>query len=96
MTRNDIFRVLSDHRSDLERLGAKSLAVFGSTARGQSGPDSDVDILVEFTRPVGLFEFLELKQFLESLLACKVDLGTRAALKPRIREQVLKEAVLVP
>ena len=95
MIRNQVLQILNNHRSALENLGVKSLAVFGSTARGEAGPESDVDILVEFVRPVGLFEFLDLKQYLEDLLKCKIDLGTFSSLKPRIRERVLKEAVYV-
>ena len=46
---------LREHRADLERLGVKSLALFGSAARGESEPDSDVDLLIEFSRAAGLF-----------------------------------------
>lgn len=92
-----VLDVLSKHRSEMHRrFHVKSLAVFGSQARGDSGEASDADILVEFDEPVGLFEFVELKDYLEDLLGCKVDLGTPASLKPRLRERVLEEAVHVP
>jgi len=57
------------------------------------GPESDVDILVEFAKPIGLFEFVRLKIYLEKLLQRKVDLVTPDALKERMREQILKEAI---
>ncbi len=93
--RDEILLVLREHRSDLERLGVKSVALFGSAVRGEAREDSDVDLLVEFQRPVGLFEFVDVKQYLEDVLGCRVDLGTPDSLKPRLRESVLAEAVYV-
>ncbi len=93
--RDEILLVLRQHRLDLERLGVKSLALFGSAVRGEAREDSDVDLLVEFQRPVGLFEFVDVKQYLEDVLGCRVDLGTPDSLKPRLRESVLAEAVYV-
>lgn len=84
---------LREHRADLERLGVKSLALFGSAARGEARQDSDVDLLVEFSRPVGLFHFMEVKEFLEEVLGRRVDLVTPDALKPQLREAILEEAV---
>ena len=80
-------------RDELDALKVRSLAVFGSVARGEAGPDSDVDLLNEFTEPVGLFHFLEVKESLEALLGCRVDLATPAALKTQLREAILSEAV---
>jgi hypothetical protein len=77
-------------------MGVKSLALFGSAVRGEAREDSDVDLLVEFQRPVGLFEFIDLKGYLEDLLGCRVDLGTSASLRPQLRDAVLREAVYVP
>ena len=84
---------LREHRADLERLGVKSLALFGSAARGEARQDSDVDLLVEFSRPVGLFHFMEVKEFLEEVLGRRVDLVNPDALKPQLREAILEEAV---
>ena len=95
-TREEILRLLSERRPELERLGVRSLALFGSAARGQLRQGSDVDLLVEFDRPVGLFEFIDLKNYLENLLGRRVDLGTPHSLKPRLRESVLRETVRVP
>ena len=96
MTRNEILRILSEHRDDLVRLGVRSLALFGSAARNEAGLKSDVDLLVEFDRPVGLFQFIDVKEFLERVLGCPVDLGRPSSLHPRLRERVLREAVNVP
>lgn len=93
--RDEILLLLRQHRSSLERLGVKSLALFGSVVRGKAREDSDVDLLVEFQRPVGLFEFVDVKQYLENVLGCRVDLGTPDSLKPRLRESVIAEAVYV-
>ena len=93
--REEILQVLSRRQADLDRLGVKSLALFGSTVRGEAREDSDIDLLVEFDRPVGLFEFMDVKQYLEDVLGCRVDLGTPDSLKPRLRESVLAEAVYV-
>ena len=95
-TRDEILQVLRERRSDLERMGVKSLALFGSAVRGEAREGSDVDLLVEFQRPVGLFEFIDVKGYLEGLLGCRVDLGTPASLRPQLRDAVLREAVYVP
>ena len=96
MKREDVLRILHENHAELtEKYGVKSLALFGSVARDEARPDSDVDLLVEFNRPIGLFAFIDLQQFLEALLGCKVDLGTLRSLKPYLRESVLREAIQV-
>ena len=96
MHRDEALQVLSDHLEDLTEFGVKSIAIFGSVARGEATPDSDVDVLVEFypEERVGIFRFLELKEYLESIFGCEVDLVTRAGLKPRLRDGILAEAVV--
>ncbi len=74
-------------------MGVKSLALFGCVARGDAGPESDVDLLVEFSRPTGLFELFALRRRLEAILGHRVDLVPRDGLKPRIRDAVLREAI---
>lgn len=92
-SREQILDILRAHREELKSLGVKSLALFGSAARDEAGLESDVDLLVEFSQPVGIFEFLDLHESLERILECKVDLATPEALKRQIREQILKEAI---
>lgn len=97
MKRQDALAILAAHRNELrQQFGVKSLALFGSVARDEATEKSDVDILVEFDRPVGLFSLFALQDHLEHLLGCAVDLGTAASLKPRLRSQVLAERVYVP
>lgn len=67
--------------------------LFGSVARDEARTDSDVDLLVEFDRPVGLFTFIRLKRYLEEILETPVDLGTPDSLKPYLQESVFREAV---
>jgi predicted nucleotidyltransferase len=94
MKRSDVLRILHEKRGELtEKYGVKSLTLFGSVARDEAHLNSDVDLLVEFDRPVGLFAFIRLQQFLETLLSCKVDLGTLRSLKPQLQDIVLHEAI---
>ncbi len=96
MKRKDVLSILQKERKELvDRYNISALSVFGSVARDDARQDSDVDILVEFSRPVGLFQFIELQQRLEALLGSKVDLGTPRSLRPRIKERVLQEAIRV-
>lgn len=93
MTVEAVREVVSRHREELAELGMSSLSVFGSVARGEAGPDSDVDLLVELNRRMGLFEFAGLKLRLAELLGAPVDLVMLDALKPRVRERVEHEAI---
>ncbi len=71
------------------------LGVFGSVVRGDNRKSSDIDLLVEFSGPIGLFKFIELENYLSELLGGKVDLISKKALKPAIRDDILKEVVYV-
>jgi predicted nucleotidyltransferase len=92
---NQIFQILHKHQADLDQFAVKSLAVFGSVARGESTESSDIDLLVEFNQPIGLFEFIRLKNYLEKLTGVKVDLVTSDALRPTMRDTILSEAIYV-
>lgn len=76
-------------------FGVKRIAIFGSTARGESTKKSDIDIIVEFNRPIGFFTFIKLESYLQEILGKKVDLATKNSLKPGIKKTVLKEAIYV-
>lgn len=89
----DVLTLLAGHLSELHEHAVSDLWVFGSAARGELRPDSDIDLLVSFARPVSLFEFARLRRRLEELLGRPVDLVTREALKPQLRERILTEAV---
>ena len=84
---------LSSHHAELRTHGVASLHVFGSVARDEASPDSDVDLLVEFEKPVGLLAFVRLRRRLQDLLGCTVDLVTPNGLRPEMRAHVLKEAI---
>ena len=71
------------------------LGIFGSYSRGTPTFSSDVDILVEFSKPIDIFTFIELNQLLEEELGLKVDLVTKAALKPQLAPEILREVVYV-
>jgi predicted nucleotidyltransferase len=90
-----ISALLKHHQANLHQRGVRSLAVFGSLARGEETSASDIDVLVEFDRPVGLFEFIRLKLYLEELTGKPVDLVTPDALRPSMRTEILNEAVYV-
>jgi len=92
---DEVFAIFRSHQADLFQHGVKDIAVFGSVARGTSSLNSDVDVLVEFSRPVGLFEFIRLKMTLEKWLGRKVDLVTPDALHPALRDRILSEAIHV-
>lgn len=77
------------------QYGVKSLQIFGSVARDEATAGSDVDLLVEFSRPAGYFGLFALQDDLEKVLGCRVDLGTPGSLKPRLRERVARELVRV-
>lgn len=93
MLRQEVLTILSNHQNKLKDFGVKSLMLFGSVARDEARTDSDIDLLVEFERPVGLFTFVRLKRYLEEILESSVDLGTPDSLKPYLREPVFREAI---
>jgi predicted nucleotidyltransferase len=94
--RAEALAILSRHRIDLEQqFGVASLALFGSVARDEAGPDSDVDLLVEFRETPGLSEYMRLKWWLEERLGRPVDLVMKGALKDWARPVVEAEAIRV-
>ncbi|MBW4593023.1 MAG: nucleotidyltransferase family protein [Brasilonema octagenarum HA4186-MV1] len=93
MKRDEVLAIVAAHRQQLQAMGVKSLELFGSVARDEAGPDSDVDFLVEFDRPVGLFDFSKVRLYLEDVLGCSVDMGTQDALREHLREPVLKDVI---
>lgn len=93
MTSDEVLATLAAHRSALLQRGVKSLRLFGSVARGEATDESDVDLLVEFSRPTGLFGLVRLRRYLEELLGCKVDLTTPGGLRESMRQRILNEAI---
>jgi uncharacterized protein len=95
--RKRVLQALRRHENELRARGVTRLALFGSTARGEMGPGSDVDLLIEVDAAsrFGLFAFLDLKNDLARLLGRPVDLAFPDAMLPRLRAAVLREAVEV-
>jgi len=93
-TLEEVKKILTGQREELRlKYKVKEIGIFGSFVRGEQNKRSDIDILVEFDEPVGLFEFMDLEEYLGKLLGARVDLVSRGALKPRIGERILKEVV---
>lgn len=95
MKKREALILLAKRQTTLKDFGVKSLMLFGSVARDEAQTDSDVDLLVEFDRPVGLFTFVRLKRYLEEILDSPVDLGTPDSLKPYLQEPVFREAIRI-
>jgi predicted nucleotidyltransferase len=93
MKRDEVLAILEAHREQFQKLGVKSLSLFGSVARDEADADSDVDLLVEFDRQGGFFQLLQVQYYLEDILGCSVDLGTQDALREHLREPVLEELI---
>lgn len=91
----ELKQIIENHRPVLEeKYKVKSIAVFGSYARGEQTQESDVDVMVEFTEPVG-FLFIHLADYLEEILGVKVDLITPEAIKPNRREYIMRDLTYV-
>ncbi|MBW4622517.1 MAG: nucleotidyltransferase family protein [Cyanosarcina radialis HA8281-LM2] len=95
MQRHEVLEKIESHKLSLKEFNVKSLILFGSVARDEATPESDVDLLVEFDRPIGLLAFVRLKRHLEAILGCSVDLGTPNSLKSDLRKPVLEDSVRV-
>ena len=94
MTRQDVLDKLEANRSELRQMGVKSLSLFGSLARDEAVDDSDVDLLVEFDRPIGLFQFIRVQQHLQEVLGVdRVDLVMLDALHEELRHNILRDAI---
>ena len=95
MKRSEALQIIAAHRTELrERFAVKSLALFGSVARDEASGKSDVDLLVEFDRPIGLFHLIDTEDFIRGLLGVeKVDLVLRRAVLPELKAEIFAEAV---
>ena len=75
------------------KFKVKSISVFGSYVKSEQNSDSDIDILVEFSKTIDLIEFIELENYLSDIIGAKVDLVMKSALKSRIKDNILNEAI---
>lgn len=94
LSRTEIIDTIRRHlHSCREKYHVESLALFGSAARDQLEENSDIDILVRYTRPANSDDYFDLKFFLEDLLGRKIDLVTEKGLRPAFRESVFGEMI---
>jgi uncharacterized protein len=94
-TIDEIKNILNRHKQELIiKYGLKYIAIFGSYGRGDANPDSDVDILVDFNKPIGI-EFIDLANELEKLLDCKVDLVSKNGVKQKYLHHIEKNLIYV-
>jgi predicted nucleotidyltransferase len=91
-TREAVLQQLEDNRDKIRSFGVRRLGLFGSCARGKATPSSDLDFVVELEKK-SFDAYMDLKDFLEQLFGCKVDLVMKDAIKTRLREPILKEAI---
>jgi uncharacterized protein len=96
MGKQEIIKIIRNKKPEMEsRYGVQRLGLFGSYVRGSQRKKSDIDILVTFNRDIDLFDFLDLRKYLESQLQAKVDLVMETALKPAIGKRILSEVEYV-
>ena len=94
VTRQEALDTLEANRSQLRQMGVKSLSLFGSLARDEATDHSDVDLLVEFDRPIGLFQFIRVQHYLQEVLGVdRVDLVMLDALHEELRDDILRDAI---
>jgi uncharacterized protein len=95
MTRNEAIAILRRHEPDLRSRGVRRAAVFGSVARGEAGPRSDVDILIELDpeAALDLYAYAGLKSYIAGLFEGEVDVVNRGALKPHLRVPSERDAI---
>ena len=93
-TLSEIKRILISHRRKIEqKYGVKEIGIFGSYARGDTTETSDVDILVEFRKPVGLLKIMNLQNYLSDILGIKVDIVVKESIREELKDNILKEAI---
>lgn len=96
MAKEQILNTIRNNKPEMEALyGVKRVGLFGSHVSGRQRKKSDIDILVAFSRDIDLFDFLDLRDYLESRLQSKVDLVMESALKPAIGKRILSEVEYV-
>jgi predicted nucleotidyltransferase len=95
MNRETVITALRAHESELRAAGVVRLSLFGSTARGEARPDSDIDLLAAFddARPLSLLDVIRIENQISDLLGHDVDLIEEGTLKPRVRQSVDREAM---
>ena len=90
-----VVETLQEHQAELRKLGVVHASVFGSVARGESRPESDVDVLIDLdpAKPIGVFQYARIRLYINELLGGAGDVVNRRKLKPLLRENILRESV---
>ena len=96
MDRNEAINRLRRHEADLKKLGVERLYLFGSTARGEAGEASDVDLFFDYPKgKFGLFELMDVKAYAAQILGRQTDIMTRDSLHRTLRRRIEETAVRV-
>jgi len=96
LDRDTIVKRLQEHEAALRARGVSALYLFGSTARGEAGPKSDVDLFFDYDNPrFNLFHAMDVEEEVAALLGVKVDVMSRASLHPRLRPAIERSAIRV-
>jgi predicted nucleotidyltransferase len=95
MNRENVIATLRAHEPELRHRGVRHAALFGSVARGDATPESDIDILVELEpdAPIGVYEYVAITHYLADLFPVPVDVANRSSLKPRVKPSAERDAV---
>lgn len=95
-TLDEIRNILHNKKNYFEeKYFVDKFLLFGSYAKNQQTSESDIDLLVSFTKPVDMFDFIDLQDFLSELFNKKIDLGTINGLKKFVKDKILKEAIII-
>ena len=95
MVKTEIIKLIQKHKTKLQAFHVEWIAIFGSVARGEERPDSDIDVLVKFDGPTKFDWYMDLKEFLENLFGRRIDLVTDAGLKSIARISIEKDLIHV-
>ncbi len=95
-TKKEILKILKEEFPHLkEKFNVKTIGLFGSYARGEQLETSDIDLLVEFEKPIDFFKLVELEDYLSKMLGAKVEIVTPGALKERIKPYIMRDVAYV-
>jgi uncharacterized protein len=97
MDSQTVISTLQAHQKELKELGIEHLALFGSVARGEMSPDSDVDLLATFikSKPLSLLKVIGIERKISEILGCPVDLGEASAVKPHVKPYIEQSLINV-
>ena len=95
MNSQDAIAILQRHADALRARGVRHAALFGSVARGEAGPQSDIDIMIEIdpNAPIDVFAYVGIKRFIATLFSSRVDIVNRAALRPELQGPAAADAI---